>query len=112
MESTMLRAQTAAASKGEAASSVMIDAAPCSSADAAERVVHEAERAIGRGAEGEHVTTPNGRPGGFASARKWTRSRCAAALPQPYNRRSLSVRRPLRKSRFFQSGPEVFENRR
>ncbi len=57
MESTLLRAQKAAASKGEAATSVMIDAACVFIADAAERVDHEAKRAIAAVHEGDMLTT-------------------------------------------------------
>jgi alkylation response protein AidB-like acyl-CoA dehydrogenase len=57
MESTLLRAQKAAASKGEAACSVMIDAARVFIADAAERVDHEAKRAIAAVHEGDMLTT-------------------------------------------------------
>ena len=57
MESTLLRAQKAAASKGEGASSVMIDAARVFIADAAERVDHEAKRAIAAVHEGDMLTT-------------------------------------------------------
>jgi alkylation response protein AidB-like acyl-CoA dehydrogenase len=57
MESTLLRAQKAAASKGEAATSVMIDAARVFIADAAERVEHEAKRAIAAVHEGDMLTT-------------------------------------------------------
>ena len=57
MESTLLRAQKAAASKGEAATSVMIDAARVLIADAAERVDHEAKRAIAAVHEGDMLTT-------------------------------------------------------
>ncbi|HEV3420099.1 MAG TPA: acyl-CoA dehydrogenase family protein [Candidatus Acidoferrum sp.] len=57
MESTLLRAQKAAASKGEAASSAMIDAARVFIADAAERVDHEAKRAIAAIHEGDMLTT-------------------------------------------------------
>ncbi len=57
MESTLLRAQKAAASKGEAASAVMIDAARVFIADAAERVDHEAKRAIAAVHEGDMLTT-------------------------------------------------------
>jgi hypothetical protein len=46
MESGLLRAQKAAGSKGEAAATVMIDAARVLIADAAERVHHEAKRAV------------------------------------------------------------------
>ena len=47
MESGLLRAQKAARSKGEAAATVMFDAARVLIADAAERVHHEAKRAQG-----------------------------------------------------------------
>jgi len=57
MESALLRAQKAAASRGEAASSVMIDAARVFIADAAERVDHEAKRAIAAVHEGDMLTT-------------------------------------------------------
>jgi alkylation response protein AidB-like acyl-CoA dehydrogenase len=57
MESTLLRAQKAAASKGEAPSAVMIDAARVFIADAAERVDHEAKRAIAAVHEGDMLTT-------------------------------------------------------
>src|SRR6201987_660474 len=46
MEACLLRAPKAAASKGEAAAAAMIDAARVFIADAAERVDHEAKRAI------------------------------------------------------------------
>jgi hypothetical protein len=57
MESTLLRAQKAAASKGEAATSVMIDAARVFIADAAEHLDHEAKRAIAAVHEGDMLTT-------------------------------------------------------
>ncbi len=57
MESCLLRAQKAAASKGEAASSVMTDAARVFIADAAERVDHEAKRAIAAVHEGDMLMT-------------------------------------------------------
>jgi len=57
MESSLLRAQKAAASRGEAASSVMIDAARVFITDAAERVDHEAKRAIAAVHEGDMLTT-------------------------------------------------------
>jgi alkylation response protein AidB-like acyl-CoA dehydrogenase len=57
MESCLLRAQKAAAAKGEAASSVMIDAARVFVADAAERLEHEAKRAIAAVHEGDMLTT-------------------------------------------------------
>ena len=53
MESCLLRAQKAAAAKGEAASSAMIDATRVFIADAAERVDHEAKRAIAAVHEGD-----------------------------------------------------------
>ncbi len=57
MESSLLRAQKAAASKGEAATSAMIDAARVFIADAAERVDHEAKRAIAAVHEGDMLIT-------------------------------------------------------
>ncbi len=57
MESTLLRAQKAAAAKGETAAAVMIDAARVFIADAAERVDHEAKRAIAAVHEGDMLTT-------------------------------------------------------
>jgi alkylation response protein AidB-like acyl-CoA dehydrogenase len=57
MESGLLRAQKAAAAKGEAASQAMIDAARVFIADAAERVEHEAKRAIAAVHEGDMLTT-------------------------------------------------------
>jgi alkylation response protein AidB-like acyl-CoA dehydrogenase len=57
MESCLLRAQKAAAAKGEGASSVMIDAARVFIADAAERVEHEAKRALAAVHEGDMRTT-------------------------------------------------------
>jgi alkylation response protein AidB-like acyl-CoA dehydrogenase len=57
MESGLLRAQKAAASKGEAAAAVMIDAARVFIADAAERVDHEAKRAISAVHEGDMLMT-------------------------------------------------------
>ncbi len=57
MESCLLRAQKAAAAKGEAASGVMIDAARVFIADAAERLEHEAKRAIAAVHEGDMLTT-------------------------------------------------------
>jgi len=56
MESALLRAQKAAAVKGEAAASVMIDAARVFTADAAERVDHEAKRAIAAVHDGDMLT--------------------------------------------------------
>jgi alkylation response protein AidB-like acyl-CoA dehydrogenase len=57
MESCLLRAQKAAAAKGESATSVMIDAARVFIADAAERVDHEARRALAAVHEGDMLTT-------------------------------------------------------
>jgi alkylation response protein AidB-like acyl-CoA dehydrogenase len=57
MESCLLRAQKAAAAKGEAAASVMVDAARVFIADAAERLEHEAKRAIAAVHDGDMLTT-------------------------------------------------------
>jgi alkylation response protein AidB-like acyl-CoA dehydrogenase len=57
MESSVLRAQKAAGAKGEAAASVMLDAARVFVADASERVDHEAKRAIAAVHEGDMLTT-------------------------------------------------------
>ena len=57
MESCLLRTQKAAANKGESATSVMIDAARTFISDAAERVEHEAKRAIAAVHEGDMLTT-------------------------------------------------------
>src|SRR5882762_1784771 len=57
MESSLLRAQKAAAAKGEAASQTMIDAARVFISDAAERVEREARRAIAAIHEGDMLTT-------------------------------------------------------
>ncbi len=57
MESSLLRAQKAAAAKGESASQTMIDAARVFINDAAERVEHEAKRAIATIHEGDMLTT-------------------------------------------------------
>jgi alkylation response protein AidB-like acyl-CoA dehydrogenase len=57
MESSLLRAQKAAAAKGETAAAVMIDAARVFIADAAERVEHEAKRAVAAVHEGDMLTT-------------------------------------------------------
>jgi alkylation response protein AidB-like acyl-CoA dehydrogenase len=57
MESSLLRAQKAAATRGEAAASVMIDAARVFLADASERVDHEAKRALAAVYEGDLLTT-------------------------------------------------------
>jgi alkylation response protein AidB-like acyl-CoA dehydrogenase len=57
MESSLLRAQKAAAAKGESASQTMIDAARVFISDAAERVEHEAKRAIAAIHEGDMLTT-------------------------------------------------------
>src|SRR3989441_11675789 len=57
MESCLLRAQKAAATKGETASQTIIDAARVFITDAAERVEHEAKRAIAAVHEGDMLTT-------------------------------------------------------
>jgi alkylation response protein AidB-like acyl-CoA dehydrogenase len=57
MESSLLRAQKAASTKGEPAAAVMIDAARVFISDAAERVDHEAKRAIAAVHEGDMLTT-------------------------------------------------------
>jgi hypothetical protein len=57
MESCLLRAQKAAAAKGEAAAQTMIDATRVFIADAAERVEHEAKRAVAAVNEGDMLTT-------------------------------------------------------
>jgi alkylation response protein AidB-like acyl-CoA dehydrogenase len=57
MESSLLRAQKAASAKGQAASQPMIDAARVFISDAAERIEHEAKRAIAALHEGDMLTT-------------------------------------------------------
>jgi alkylation response protein AidB-like acyl-CoA dehydrogenase len=57
MESCLLRAQKAAGTKGESATQTMIDAARVFISDAAERVEHEAKRAIAAIHEGDMLTT-------------------------------------------------------
>jgi alkylation response protein AidB-like acyl-CoA dehydrogenase len=57
MESCLLRAQKAAAAKGESATQTMIDAARVFINDAAERVEHESKRAIAAIHEGDMLTT-------------------------------------------------------
>jgi butyryl-CoA dehydrogenase len=57
MESCLLRTQKAAAARGEAATQTMIDATRVFIADAAERVEHEAKRAIAAVHEGDMLTT-------------------------------------------------------
>jgi alkylation response protein AidB-like acyl-CoA dehydrogenase len=57
MESSLLRAQKAAAAKGEAGASILIDAARVFITEAAERVEHEAKRAIAAVNEGDMLTT-------------------------------------------------------
>ena len=57
MESCLLRAQKAAATRGQADSSVMIDAARVFISDAADRAEHEARRAIAAIHEGDMLTT-------------------------------------------------------
>jgi alkylation response protein AidB-like acyl-CoA dehydrogenase len=57
MESCLLRAQKAATAKGESATQTMIDAARVFIAEAAERVEHEAKRAVTAVNEGDMLTT-------------------------------------------------------
>jgi hypothetical protein len=57
MESCLLRAQKAAAAKGEKVTQTMMDAARVFIADAAERVEHEAKRAVTAVNEGDMLTT-------------------------------------------------------
>ena len=57
MESCQLRAQKAAAAKGESASQIMIDVARVFISEAAERVEQEAKRAIAAIHEGDMLTT-------------------------------------------------------
>jgi len=57
MESCLLRAQKAAAAKGERASQTMIDSARVFINDAAERLEHETKRAIAAIHEGDMLTT-------------------------------------------------------
>jgi len=57
MESCLLRAQKSAAARGEAATSLMQDAARVFISDAIERVEHEAKRAIAAVNEGDTLTT-------------------------------------------------------
>ena len=57
MESSLLRAQKAAALKGEAAAQTIVDAARVFIRDAAERVEHEAKRALAAVHEGDMLTT-------------------------------------------------------
>ncbi len=57
MESCLLRAQKAAAAKGEPASQTMIDSARVFINDAAERLEHEAKRAVAAIHEGDMLTT-------------------------------------------------------
>jgi alkylation response protein AidB-like acyl-CoA dehydrogenase len=57
MESCLLRAQKAAAAKGESATQTMIDAARVFINDAAERVEHDAKRAVAAVNEGDMLTT-------------------------------------------------------
>jgi butyryl-CoA dehydrogenase len=56
-ESCLLRTQKAAAAKGEAATQTMMDATRVFIADAAERVEHEAKRALSAVHEGDMLTT-------------------------------------------------------
>src|SRR5579859_4320054 len=57
MESCLLRAQKAAAARGESATALMQDAARAFIADAMERVEHEAKRAIAAVNDGDMLTT-------------------------------------------------------
>jgi alkylation response protein AidB-like acyl-CoA dehydrogenase len=57
MESSLLRAQKAAAAKGETAAATMIEAARVFIAEAADRVDHEAKRAVAAVHEGDMLTT-------------------------------------------------------
>jgi alkylation response protein AidB-like acyl-CoA dehydrogenase len=57
MESCLLRSQKAAAAKGEGSAKTMVDAARVFISDAAERVEHEAKRAIAAVHEGDMLTT-------------------------------------------------------
>jgi alkylation response protein AidB-like acyl-CoA dehydrogenase len=57
MESCLLRAQKAAAARGESATALMQDAARVFIADAMERVEHEAKRAIAAVNDGDMLTT-------------------------------------------------------
>jgi alkylation response protein AidB-like acyl-CoA dehydrogenase len=57
MESSLLRAQKSAANKGETAASVMIDATRVFISDAAERIDHEAKRALAAVHQGDMLTT-------------------------------------------------------
>jgi alkylation response protein AidB-like acyl-CoA dehydrogenase len=57
MESCLLRAQKAAAAKGESATQTLIDAARVFIAEAAERVEHEAKRSVTAVNEGDMLTT-------------------------------------------------------
>jgi butyryl-CoA dehydrogenase len=57
MESCLLRTQKATAAKGEGSVKTMIDAARVFISDAAERVEHEAKRAIAAVHEGDMLTT-------------------------------------------------------
>ncbi len=57
MESCLLRAQKAAATRGEAATSLLQDAARVFISDAMERVEHEAKRAIAAVNDGDMLTT-------------------------------------------------------
>jgi alkylation response protein AidB-like acyl-CoA dehydrogenase len=57
MESCLLRTQKAAAAKGESAVQTLVDAARVFISDAAERVEHEAKRALAAVHEGDMLTT-------------------------------------------------------
>jgi hypothetical protein len=86
MESCLLRAQKAAANKGEAATQTMLDAARVFISDAAERVEHEARRALTAVNEGDMLTQAC--PGGYHCAPPQSGGRGAIAG-------SLPVRKPL-----------------
>src|SRR5258705_6232268 len=58
MESCLLRAQESAASRGEAAAQTMVDATRVFIAEAAERVGHEARRAVTAVNAGDMLSTP------------------------------------------------------
>jgi len=60
MESSLLRAQKVTSARGEQNASVMLDAARVLIADAAERVEHEARRALAAVHSGDMLTTQMG----------------------------------------------------
>jgi alkylation response protein AidB-like acyl-CoA dehydrogenase len=89
MESCLLRAQKAAAAKGENAAQTMIDAAHVFIADAAERVEHEARRAVTAVNEGDMLTTQMAvlkRFGKRAPVDTIALRRCVAAAVQTQDR--------------------------